>query len=474
MKSINWAALAFAAIIPGLSQAVPIKNAECAKNVQIQDVRGSSGRYFNEDCTVVYVLPPLVGQLSVSNYTPDASINDLCAKLAQIDKEGLNNQSVITANSTRLLDISNQVMEIEKNIKEGLVPVGQTRESMEARMDQLLEQGDKLRDRISKWEALNNATRLTFAQGEGGRGRFTIASTYQKLLSDYQRANPRVSVQPMPIEQSYLSVNEQLPDNIKTARMPAVLQLTVPAIGEMPLLLDPVILMDHKELRSQAAPAGGKLFNGAMSGEIDVSNIGACAIQRANGSARDFTAKGLNGYVVANAAYSYQLQVKRKVKLWYDYKKLVQIIHEQTTHGGLFSTKTLDSLTDNRSSNEWIGIEFSAEDSRVQFSEEAKKEIRREFLDRALANIVSLQTDSPTPLLGLISPGKNGASAAGDELQKCPNAYCQIGAAGLKVLSTIFGSTSATSSLLKTVSGRQEETMTDAQMIPAYGTYTFE
>jgi hypothetical protein len=256
--------------------------------------------------------------------------------------------------------------------------------------------------------------------------------------------------------------------------MPAVNELTVPALGSMPLLLDPMILLDHKDLVPQVAPAGGKIFNGGLEGVITFSPIGACAVQKATGGAGHFSAKEIKTHVAVNSTYSYQLQVTRKYDLWYDFKKLVQIIHEQTTRGGLFSTKTLDSLTDNRSADEWIHIDFASEDSRFETPEETKKSIRKEFLDRALAQIIALQADSPTPLLGLIAPGKNGASEAGDQLQKCPHAYCQIGAAGLKVLSSIFGSTSATSSLMKTLNGHTEEHMHETHMVPVYGTVLFE
>lgn len=475
MKSTKLTVSLVLLMLSPFAKALPVKNPSCAKNIRVQEIEGGSGSFFNEDCSVLYVLPPLFGDLQVTGYVAPANLNELCAQYRDIDEDRKNLQQTLTLSSRRLADMQKELNQIDTNLREGLLPVGQSRESLEARYKQLLKDSADLRDTIDKMQNQADNRRLAFSKAQAGRGNFTISNSYARLLNDYRSANPSIaSIQAMPIDQSYLSVNEQLSDDdIDVSSMPAVKRLIVPGVGEMPLLLDPKILMAHKELVPAKSPLGSKIFNGSMSGEIRLTSIGACDLAKAVGNATSFNATDFSPYIAANATYSYQLQVTRKHSITYNLQKLIQIIHEQTTRNGFFSTSTLDSVTDTRRVSEWIQFNVESQDSRYEYTDEYVREVKKEFLDRALAQIVSIQSDSATPLLSLIAPSRNGASVAGDELGKCPHVYCQIGAGGLKVLSSIFGSSSAVSKLFKTVDGDMKETVTEKRMVPAYGTYTF-
>lgn len=454
--------------------AAPVKFPECAKFVRVTDIPGGYGSLLNEDCTVLYVLPPLKGVLEVNNYTPSANITGQCSRLKNIEQEANEIQDLALINIQRITRYAKEIKQIEENLSQGLVPIGESVESMEDKMDALILKIDALRAKISTWQDQVDKKKLTFAQAEGGRGVFTMESSFSEILESYKAANPRLRVVPMPIDQAYLSINEVKADKVVSTAMPAVLNLLAVGLSEIPLLLDPNILLTHKQLAPQASPVGSKIFGGSLGGEIHVSNIGACALLERLGNKSAFRASDVKSYIMPVTTYGYQVQVTRKHSIRYNFQELVRQIHETTKRGGFFSTRTLNSFIDERRTSSWITFEVSSQDTRYEYTDAYVREVKKEFIDRALSQIVSLQTGSPVALLAMIEPSKNGATTVSEDLAKCPNAYCQMSAAGLKMLSSIFGSTTATTNLLKTVSGEMSETVTEKRMVPVYGTYTFQ
>lgn len=278
----------------------------------------------------------------------------------------------------------------------------------------------------------------------------------------------------MPVDMAYLSINETKPDDNEAAVMPAVRRLTAVGVTKMPLLLDPKLIAQNKDLLPQSAPDGAKIFGGALSGAIDLSTTGACAVSKATGSATVFNMSDVKDYVAASSVYAYQVQVKRRHKIVFHMHEFIKIVHEQTKRGGFFSSSTVDSLTDERLHTEVFDFIAESEDGRFEYPDSYVKEAKKEFIDRALADIIALKTGSPSAVMSLIDPGKNGAGVIGDELQKCPHLYCQIGAAGFRVLDAIFGSSTAVSSLVKSLDVDRVETVKESKMVPVYGTTAFD
>lgn len=474
MKFRIWAVAALSASFPLSSQAIPVKFPECAKRVSYNEVSGGRGAVFNEDCTVLYVLPPPVGALRISGYKASSELSYRCQRLSIIDRETTDLEKISANETVRLKKLSDKRLEMLENLDAGLVPVGETPESMQAKIDQMMDQMDKIRDRIVKYQKQNNDKKLDFAKEPAARGRFTLMNPMAEILAAYKKANPKLRVVPMPIDQAFLSVNEVKPEDSSLAAMPWILSLRAVGVGSLPMLRDPALLLQFKDLNPGAAADGSKIFGGALNGEIVVGNLGACAVSNRLGTRDSFTASDVASDVVASVAYTYQVQVKRRHKLSYDFKELVRVLHEQTKRGGFFSTETLNRMIDDRSTESWIDFDVSSDDTRFEYTDAYIREVKKEFIDRALAQIVAVKTGSPAAMLALIEPGKNGAGTIGEELGKCPNLYCQIGAAGMNVLNSIFGSSKQSAELIKAVSGRMVETVNEKKMVPVPDTYVFQ
>jgi hypothetical protein len=442
-----------------------VKFNACAQAHPIQNVEGSSGAFYNADCSTIYVLPPQNGRLTISAFQPGADLDLRCGRVRTVEDDEYNMDKIADSMSRQLLKLETQIEVLQKDLEQGLTPVGLTEEQTNQKIDDLTDRMVKERGQLDALMKQKSDERLTLSAEEGGRGTFVLTGAYTDLLKAYQKANPGVAVERLPLDESFLSFNKQTPAD--RAALGAVIRLDVQGVNSMPLLPDPTLLMSGKDTMPFKAPDSSLIFGDALSGDITLSLAGACALREGSGG-------GLQSFISAGATYAYQVQVRRDYKASLDLSELIRQIHQQTKKGGFFSSKTLDSFLDSRRSTEWVTFEDQSEDGRLQYTDEQIVELKKEFLDRALAEIVDLKTGSSNAIVALITPGKNGADQAGDALSKCANAYCQIGAAGLHVLSAIFGSDTAVSDLTKQMDARHEESMTSLRMVTQYGTYSFQ
>jgi|GEM_PF-3082721 len=461
-------------LFPALSLAVPVKYSACPA-VTVHPVKNGSGAFLSEDCKTLYVLPPQKGHLEISGYRPSVNLNLQCERLEKIEEQEKNLAELLALYSKRRLDNEKDIQKMEQDLRDGLIPQGKSVEEVQNEIARKEEQIEKLTNQTFETEEKADERKLRFSRGEGGRGVFLMEMSLSDLVKEYQKENPGLRVMPLPVDQSFISANEQTYDEAVASQMPAVLSLKLIGATQMPLLLNPNLLLLDKKLAPVTAPEGSKIFGGALPGEIRLSSIGACAVNEHLGSPQSFSAEDIKDYIATGVTYSYQVQVRRRHSITYNLKELVRQIHEETKKGGFFSRKTLNRFVDERKSNSWITFHSESEDSRFEYTDEYIKEVKKQFIDRALAQVVAIKTGSPAALLALIDPsGQNGADALGDAVKMCPHLYCQIGAAGLKALSKIFGSETATSELLKNFEGSASETMDEKSMVTEYGTSTFE
>jgi hypothetical protein len=452
--------------------ATPVKYPSCALTTKVKDVAGSNGHFFDETCRVLYVLPPQISSMEITGYRPAANLDRQCEDLKDLEQISSDLRKLIKLRTERLLQYEKDIQEIEANLKAGLVPIGKSTQDLEERVDALTEKIAAGRKQIQDWRKQDNLDKLNFSKIEGGRGNFLVRSRMSELLAAYREANPKFQIREMVLDQAFLSANQQKVDATTEASMPAVLSLQLGGIEEMPLLRDLALTIENPGLAPQKN--GAKIFGGALNGDIRVSNMGACALRGSLGQREDFSMDDVKAYIRTEATYAYQVQVMRKHSITYNLQELVRQIHQQTKKGGLFSRKTMNSFVDERRSTSWIEFHSESQDARFEYTDEYVREVKKEFIARALAQVVTIQTGSPVALLALIdASGKNGADVAGEQLAKCPGLYCKIGAAGFKVLSSIFGSESATSNLLKTMEAKATQTVSEKQMVPAYGTTVF-
>jgi len=456
------------------AQAVPQKYDECS--LEINEPEKSSGFYLSSDCKKAYVLPPTAGKMTVQAYRPTGFSQQRCQAIKNLEEENVIYSDLFRSLADTVKQAQEDIDRINSYLQTGLFPDGETRASL---MDQIK---TKLKDineiRVLEKDFLESyVTKMgNYASREGGTGSFMIENAYSNLLKDFRELNPNgPSFVRTPIASNSLSIVDKSSDpDVQKTEMSAVLSLNVPG-SSLPVGKGAGSLI-VEETQDKVEPSDVELiFGSALSGKIVLSDIGACIVDKELGAAEEFQMKDLKAYIAANAFYEYQVQVERRYSVTFKMAEFLKRVHSQTKKGGFFSRKTVNSLLEDSDTNSWLVFHSSSGDSRFEYTEEDIKEIKTKFIDRAIVQVATAKSGNPQIALALLDPsGANGADQIAKGLEKCPHLYCQIGSAGFKALSAIFGSESATSELSKTFAAEVSETVTNKSMVSHYGSMTFQ
>lgn len=448
---------------------VPQKNSNCPSLIEPPQ---SGGYYMSQDCTTAYVLPPRTGILSLVSYSSSVS-SKTCEALETIENRNLLNQEYREIIATEIKAKAKAYSDLSAKITSGNIPSGTTEDEMKEKLENLLKEVRTLKTELND-DIINYVEEKSpYAVMEGGRGTFHLVSGFSELMNDFIKLNEgkNINFRRMPIKKNMISVvdavfkGDESKMEMRAIKRLLMAEVELPVGNTAEAIANPDVARDVRGVQNS-------IFGDAISGAIETSVIGDCAIQRAR--AENSEADPLRSDITATGKYEYEVQVNRNYKVTYNFKELVRIFRQTSRRGGFFSRRTMSTLIDERSSSTWIEFHTANNDTEFNYTEEEKKEIKKDFLDRALRQIVDLRSDGKASALALLDPsGKNGAQAAGDALGKCPHLYCQIGSAGFKVLDAIFGSESASSELIKRITGESIEISDEDTMVTLTGTSAF-
>lgn len=473
MKLLN-ALITIIALTPLSSYAVPVKFSKCEEKISLKAPKNASGVFFDETCSTAYVLPPQSGSLELFQLRPTGNLELVCEQYNDIEESISAMTSSLRMYSQRIESYNQKAHDYLMQLNEGLIPSGMTIEDVEAKIDELL---NKVEDYQTKYtNSINSLKNLKayYARTEGAVGQFLLESNYVALVNEYQQNNPHVHFVRMPLEQSYIMINEKLPKEGDPINLPmeAVISITSPMADYIPLLKN---IRDPKpdDVVSQKAPGG--IFSDGLTGEMSLSAIGVCPMMSSKGLPDSIGMAQLEKSIQANVVYQYHLQMHKKHKITYNLAQLAKRIESSSKKGGFFSSKSVHSLTEKTESKKWITFEVYSNDPSHNYTEEYKKEIKEQFLNSVLQEVAYVSFDNPANYPSVVMPtGPNGAQVIGEGLGKCPHLYCQVGMYAMKFLDATFGKTSAISEYIKTRDVWSEESFDEKQMVPYVGSYTFK
>lgn len=467
--------LAFGGGTQTWASVVPTRWNNCP-NVQVQSVEGSNGYKMSKDCSTVYILPPAEGRLSLNGQPlVDPYLDRICQRIdALYDRQEVTDGLLgsLEKNLAQKVDRYNQMQE---NFNEGLIPIGITEDQYQEDIDNILETIDKLTTRFQTTEDRFNSSLDRYARQSGGEVGVFVETGFQELVDRFAAANEGsgLNFEKIPFDQGFLSFKKK--NSSTRAEHSLVLNMSISGIGQMPVLRPLSDLIEQGIPQIVSPETDSTIFVSAAPGNIELSKLGACSLFVGNSKGQEVVEDKVASVLGAVATFEYPLMVQRSHSITFRMSNLVEIIHKQKRKGGLFSRKTLNKLIDNRDSSSWLEFHGESQDRRFTYTDEYKAEVKKQFLDRALKDIVAVQTQNPAAHLALLDPkGENGSDQIATELGKCVNLYCKIGAAGFRVLSKIFGSTQAVSHLKKTFEAEYSEVVTDSVMVPQLDTMVFK
>lgn len=217
-------------------------------------------------------------------------------------------------------------------------------------------------------------------------------------------------------------------------------------------------------------------FGEGAGGSIVINRYTACSIA-ANypASSADERLRAIANTLKPTVTFSYDVQVKRDIKVKYNEANLYQLIKKSTSKRGLFRSRSSSSITERSEAEKWIQIDISSEDERVKFenSEKLMMDIRSEYLDAALIKVAKgyLTTEQ----VQLKDPGDDGATKSSKELNKnCTLSYCQYAAIALNIGSALFGGSASEAGMNRTVSAQASEQYNDVLTVREFGQQTLQ
>ncbi|MEZ4870815.1 MAG: hypothetical protein R2827_00950 [Bdellovibrionales bacterium] len=306
--------------------------------------------------------------------------------------------------------------------------------------------------------------------GFDAQANFTLKTNVAAHLQKQIDANPQYAaqIQALPVSEGTLTFITKLSGD--RTSFPVVRDAQIPGLtrnqsGQQTLTSD--------EFRASNEFVSNYMMGRALSGRLIVNTLGICASLE-NGS---FNMNKLGSAITANFTYKYDVAVERKFEVYKSTKYLHEILHRQKKRGGLFSTRTLHSLTEKQEGEKYLQIKSESIDSGLQYSdaeiEKLSSELRKEMMDEFVQQYgVGFFTKGGQ--VALIAGDQTAAQVAAGELKNCKHKYCQYGAIALNVAQSLFGGSTQTSSFRKTLQDQNTIQLHDVRTVPRFDTVSFE
>ncbi|MGE4131593.1 MAG: hypothetical protein AB7F86_08125 [Bdellovibrionales bacterium] len=454
MKIINLLPILLAA--PVAFAGPPEKTPKCSDTIQIRAPRGGAGVYFDADCSTAYVMPPAWGTLELSGISPSASRSD-CRELEALEKT----RAELAERLLRLAQHKPGQSSGGGSTIGGGGGLGgggsQDNQAEPVDLEKIKKESEEIREQLTK---LREAEK-TFTQTEGLVGKIVYTLDHEGMVGEYARANPHFkNFVRLPVEVAYLSISAK-GDKLKVEQS-EVLDYTVPGLAKMP------------GEEGEGAPADSVYFGSAMSGKVRLTTRGACRFMNSSGKVPDrLSATMLEKHLSSNVTFGYGLNVHRKYKAQYNFKKLFEHISKQTKSGGFLSTKTVNEIVQRNEGGDWFTFVGETNDTRYS-NDILVQNLKAEMIDNVMKNIAIGTVPGSEKIPGHLEPGPKGADVAASALKKCPYLYCQIGGYALDFISATFGSSKAVARFYSTIGYEKSEVVDEARTLRFIGTSTFK
>lgn len=469
MKKLNIRMLVCGAIFvaggPAAASVAPAMFTSCPQAKSLRAPPNGAGVYFSSDCSVAYVLPPRLGEISIAQPTAIGNVR-ICGAVENVF-ETLDFQSRKVSKYIKRIEAAESDLDFG-GLKDPWVGSGAGRPSQDlnpelATLEELRERATETVLKVLQWNE-------KLAAYEGPKVRITVAADHNKLVQEYQKLNPRVEMRPMPISKSVLTFVGKVSRNIGKA--PAALYMDMSGVK--------VPGSHFSGLKAEDEDGKGEtqtvtLLSSGVSGQLVLSLVGACPFYdtRTGTFPENIETRRLTSYVAPSVDYIYNVQVNRKYIAKYNLAELLKRIQKQSTKGGFFTSRTLNSLVIDNSSTGWFTFRSTSEDSRHEWDEQLAQTLKAQIIARLLARLGAKPVGSPE-IPGIVAPGKTGANVASGALKLCPHIYCQAAGYVLEGLSAAIGGSTAVSEFIQANDHWEGEEVSETKMVPQMGQTAFD
>ncbi len=468
MKKLSVRTIALGLILvtggPAVASIAPSMFTSCPQSKNIKSPQNGAGIYFSSDCSVAFVLPPRLGEISLAQPTALSNVRT-CGAVENVF-ETLDFQSRKVSQYIKQIEAAEEDVEFG-SLKDPWIDSGVAKppEDLNPEIEKLEQMREKVTETVLKVLQWNE----TLATYEGPKVRITVAADHNKLVQDYQKLNPNIEMRPMPIAKSVLTFVGKVTNNIGKA--PAALYMDMSGV-KVPASHFTGLTAEDEDGKGDKQTV--TLFSSGVSGQLVLSLVGACPFYdlRSGTFPETIETRQLTSYIAPSVDYIYNVQVNRKYIAKYNLAELLKRIQKQSTKGGFFTSSTLNSLVIDNSSTGWFSFESKSEDSRHEWDEQLAQTLKAQIIARLLARLGAKPIGNPE-IPGLIAPGKTGADVASGALKICPHIYCQAAGFVLDGLSSSIGGSKSVSEFIQANNHWEGEEVSETKMVPQMGQTAF-
>jgi len=511
--------------------AMPSKYQACDK--EIKEPKNSSGYYWANDCSALYVMPPVNNRIRVDssalNITDQEckiqrNVMDLhLAKIGEITRrlkdENINLREIkrlekkiikIAKKKERLTSARYKLIDTKGRVKIILIPIGKqlalknkelerchesTRtcflvkneikklknkknkieialEQVSTKLEIITEQESELaaqifsaknsiegflpaeEEALEKIRSLSNSLNEQLAEPRervGGVIKVVMENMHTELVKAYKKKNRDIIIRKMPTQSSV---------QFKVEGMDGFLHEVVRHINIPGVVNTANNVMDgYTDLN----------FGESLTGSVDISALAACMLKMGKLSNKSQIAK-----FTVNLLYKYNLSSRNDYTMAYNLREIYSRIRKSTSKGGLFKTRSINSIVEETTQNASFLITFNAEDPRDNYDFKAKADLKAEFIGRSLeAMSLAYIPRGERPTLELPGARESGVQNTAKRVKKCSNYYCQMAAMALDMSHALFGNAEQSAEYLKTQDFMHTEHFIETKNYEYYGTSSF-
>lgn len=289
---------------------------------------------------------------------------------------------------------------------------------------------------------------------EGARVQLTYSIPWERMIQDYQNANPGRVFRSLPIVDGQLHATVSINDQDTT--VPAVLDFSIPGVRpqgprHLPVAVGAIKLLSAPISAPATDNAVSVAFGGSVSAGLLTSLLGSCPFYPQGLSGPPQHLNQFAAFVPTNASYTYEVVAHRGYTARYNMSQWLTRLERKVKRGGFFSSSTLHEIYEDANSSDWFSIEFDQDKVKFPYTAAEKQNITREvkgqLMERALRLLAIQNGMLPGPAGGAGSLPPTGAGvAAGYLLGGCGFwSWCTVGGWILGVLDSIFGRSEAVS-----------------------------
>lgn len=455
--------LPIALLAPGISLAgPPVKFPTCSQSIIVKAVPNGPGIFFDEKCEIAFVLPPVQGKLEIKGLAPNMNLG-LCPSYEKLQKS----YNTLNAQFAKLIEKmadsgGGQSGSDDQSIGGGTEIDGSTKPTDPAEIPPI---DEKLLAELDKIQSLMDRTQNAMQPFKNDKkgvavGKINYFTNWNELVAAYQQANPKIHFERLPLEAGRIVFGRKL-------GVEGEVEAGAVAHNIFGIQNTSAISADG----TLSPNAGSVIMGDAITGQVVLNYAGACPFVKNGKMPEDLSSSEVDAYLAANFQYRYSLQSLRTYTASYNLASIFKHIQESHSRGGFFNSSTSTTTTVTSFSKD--AFEFHADSHQATFEYDSTlvEEVKVQLVNRVLGEMSDLTGQALVP--ALTPPPPRGSVVAADELQKYPNVFAQIGAAGLRVLDSIFGNSNASASYIRLRDGVSTDRVTDKRMFSYSGSTVF-